>query len=754
MSRSGAEVTAVEQLVDLVAADCPVSHVARLPARPGVVGTPEAPIDTDLLHRLGVDHLWSHQAAAVDRIRAGRSVVLTSGTGSGKSLSYQIPVVEAVLNGPTPRTSLMLFPTKALARDQLTTFAHLGIHEIAAMAYDGDTSREHRTMARRRANVLLTNPEMLHNGILSDHRRWGPFLSRLGYVVVDELHLLRGVFGTNVAHLLRRLRRLAAHHGADPRFIFCSASLGDAAALASALCGLEVEAITTDGAPRGERTFVLCDPHQADRPPPTWRAAAAVTGGLVEAGQQTLAFARSRKLVELMAGAIGFRVGDEQSIRAYRGGYLSEERRNIEAGLVSGALRAVAATSALELGVDIGGLDATVLAGFPGTISSMWQQAGRSGRQGRPGLSVLVAGDDQLDRWYVRHPEQLLDRDPEPAVINPANEHILLPHLRCAAHELPLEHRDEDLWPALDDGVRALARKDSIWIRHRVDSPMAVWATGERPHHRVGLRSSGGGQIRITDRGLLVGTVDAGRACRDVHPGALYLHLGQPYRVTDLDLDRREAQVERDEGDLTTQPRSETSLRVLEVDQRRGLGPIRAGIGTVEVERRVVGFVERDAHTGAPLEHHELQLPAHHLITRAVWFECKTVIGLLDATAVRGSLHALEHAAIGLLPLFTICDRWDVGGVSTAHDADLGGPAIVIYDAYAGGVGIAELAYERAEALLAATAGVIASCDCSKGCPSCVQSPKCGNGNDPLDKQGALRLLDRVLSGRAERTAS
>ncbi len=755
MSGFGTDRGSDEALIELIDGRCPVTHTATLPARPGVIGTPSRPVAADLLGRLGVDHLWSHQATALDRIRDGASVVLTSGTGSGKSLSYQIPVVEAVLEGPSPHTSLLLFPTKALAHDQLTTLATLGIDEVTATTYDGDSSREHRAWARRRANVLLTNPEMLHSGILANHRRWAPFLARLRFIVVDELHLLRGVFGTNVAHLLRRLRRIARHHGADPQFVFCSASLGHPARLASQLCGVDVHPITTDGAPRGERTFVLCDPFRARHTTPTWRAAASVTAGLVDAGQQSLAFARSRKLVELMAGAIRSQVADPDGICSYRGGYLADERREIETALGLGHLRAVTATSALELGVDVGGLDATVLAGFPGTISSMWQQAGRSGRQGRAGISVLVAGDDQLDRWYVRHPDQLLDRDPEPAVINPENQQILLPHLRCAAQELPLEHGDEALWPTLDDGVRTLAREDSVWIRRRAESPMAVWATGRRPQHRVGLRSEGAGQIRITDQGALVGTVDAGRAARDVHPGALYLHRGQAYRVVDLDLSSREAQVEPDDGARSTQPRSETTLRVLEVDARRPLGPITVGIGTVEVERRVVGYTERDAQTGEPIGHHALELPAHHLVTRGVWLEClPTVTADVEDAALPGALHALEHAAIGLLPLFTICDRWDVGGVSTAHLADLGCAAVVIYDAYAGGVGIAELAYHEAEALLAATVGVIGSCDCEDGCPSCVQSPKCGNGNDPLDKDGALLLLDRILAADHRRSAS
>ncbi len=755
MIRTGTDDGSDQALIELIDRRCTVAHTATLPARPGVVGTPARPVSTDLLRRLGVDHLWSHQAAALDRIRDGESVVLTSGTGSGKSLAYQIPVVEAVVEGPSPHTSLLLFPTKALAHDQLTTLATLGIDEVTATTYDGDSSREHRAWARRRANVLLTNPEMLHSGILANHRRWSPFLARLRYVVVDELHLLRGVFGTNVAHLLRRLRRIAAHHGAEPQFVFCSASLGQPAQLASDLSGLDVGAITTDGAPRGRRTFVLCDPLQDRQTTATWRAAASVTAALVDAGQQSLAFARSRKLVELMAAAIRSQVDDPRGVCSYRSGYLADERREIETALGEGHLRAVTATSALELGIDVGGLDATILAGFPGTISSLWQQAGRSGRQGRSGISVLVAGDDQLDRWYVRHPDQLLDRSPEPAVINPGNQQILLPHLRCAAQELPLEYRDEALWPTLDDGVRSLTREDSVWIRRRSESPLAVWSTGRHPQHRVGLRSAGGGQIRITDQGVLIGTVDAGRAARDVHPGAVYLHRGHSYRVIDLDLAGREAQVVLEAGDRSTQPRSETTLRVLEVDARRPVGPIRVGIGTVEVERRVVGYTERDARTGEPLDHHALELPAHHLVTRGVWLECSPAITAdVEDGTLPGALHALEHAAIGLLPLFTICDRWDVGGVSTAHLADLGCAAVVIYDAYAGGVGIAELAYQEAEALLAATVGVIGACDCEDGCPSCVQSPKCGNGNDPLDKDGALVLLDRILAAGHRRSAS
>jgi DEAD/DEAH box helicase domain-containing protein len=603
--------------------------------------------------------------------------------------------------------------------------------------------------------VVLTNPEMLHHGILPHHERWATFLMRLQYVVVDELHVLRGVFGTHVAHLLRRLRRLCAHYGSSPTFIFSSATLGEPGRLASALCGLDVDEVTDDGSPRGARVFALWNP-KLGRGGSGTRETAHVVADLVRAGHRTIAFCRSRKGTELVAAEVQRRLPHPlaDQVRPYRGGYLAAERREIEGELFGGELRAVVATTALELGIDVGGLDACVLDGFPGTIASMWQQAGRAGRHGDDAIVVLVAGDDQLDQWLMRHPEEVFCRPPEPAVINPANPNVLAAHLACAAYERPLAHLDSRWWPeGLDDGVRDLVVDDRLKVRVRgrgaAAEPLAVWAGRGWPSDGVGLRSSAHHEVRIAlADGTLVGTVDPGRACRQVHPGAVYLHRGQSYRVDQLDLDDGAAIVEPADGSEWTQPRAVTDITILDEERCRDVGRSRLALGRVEVRSQVVGYRRFDTATGELLGLHELFLPASELVTRAFWYTVEREVlaaAGVGAARVPGTLHAVEHAAIGLLPLFTICDRWDVGGVSTALQAETGLPTIVIYDGYPGGAGIAELGYDRADHHLAATLEVIEACPCDDGCPSCVQSPKCGNGNEPLDKAGAVALLRALL---------
>jgi DEAD/DEAH box helicase domain-containing protein len=440
-------------------------------------------------------------------------------------------------------------------------------------------------------------------------------------------------------------------------------------------------------------------------------------------------------------------------VRPYRGGYLTRERREIELELFDGDLRGVVATNALELGIDIGGLDACVLNGFPGTIASMWQQAGRAGREAQASIATLVAGDDQLDQWLMAHPTEVFTRPPEPAVINPANRFVLLPHLACAAYELPLRHGDERWWPdLLDDGVRELVIGDRLRLRPGLDSPehaVAVWAARGWPARGVGLRSGADDEFRIAlDDGSIVGTVEQSRAFRLVHPGAVYLHQGQSFRVRELDLDDQAAYVEPFDGSEYTQPRVDTDISLLGTDDERIVGRSTLGLGGVRVRSRVTGYKRYDTFTGELLSVEELFLPHTELETRAFWY----VVGLdvlrdaqVSPAAVPGTLHAVEHAAIGILPLFTICDRWDVGGVSTPMLDETGQPTIVIYDGYPGGAGVAELGFEAAGEHLAATLDVMASCRCTAGCPSCVQSPKCGNGNEPLDKTGAISLLRTLL---------
>ena len=750
-----------------------LAHVHRMPARPARLAAADRPIAEPLVSRIPHRQLWSHQARALDLVRNGTSVALATGTASGKSLCYQVPAAEAALDGGTV---LMVFPTKALAQDQLQSFAAWDVPGVVPATYDGDCTPEERTWVRAKANVLLTNPEMLHQGILPNHGRWAPFLHRLRLVVVDELHVLRGIFGTHTAQVLRRLRRLAQHYGADPTFVFTSATIGDPAGLASELCGLPVEAVTADGAPSGERTVALWNPESAvarpDDDPPAGAAhldrrwsvhgeAALVASRLIDAGLRTLVFCRSRRSTELVAADVRRMVQPQHAsaVRSYRAGYLAAERRDIETELFGGRLRGVVATNALELGVDIGGLDAVVLCGYPGTIASFWQQVGRGGRSRQPSLAVMVAGQDQLDQWMVRHPDELFGRTPEPAVINPDNPYVYVPHLGCAAHESPLTSGDEALWPdQLDDGVRRLVLEDRVSVRWRKGRRVAVWSGRGLPAPTIGIRSASRGEVRIRDhRDDVIGTVDQARAYEVVHPGAVYLHQGRAWRVVDLDMAARNALVEPASGDAYTQTRSETSIRVLETSRSKSVGASTLTLGSVEVTSQVVGFQTRSTLTHEVLDRTPLDLPASHLMTRAVWYVFPDdVVARAGVTAadLPGALHAAEHAAIGILPLFTICDRWDVGGVSTAHLSDTGGPTVFIHDAHPGGAGIAELAFDASDRHLVATLDVLATCRCIDGCPSCVQSPKCGNGNEPLDKDAAARLVRTTLATPAAATPS
>jgi DEAD/DEAH box helicase domain-containing protein len=782
-------ITTAEDLEAFLAeltADPRLVHVERIPQRPARFAELARPLPDAVRDRLAIEGFWTHQAQAIDLVRGGTSVAVATGTASGKSLCYQAPIAEAIVEGLRPATALLLFPTKALAQDQLRALTQLEVPKLVAATYDGDCSTEERTWVRTHANVVLTNPEMLHHGILPNHARWATTIMRLRYVVVDELHLLRGIFGSHVAHLLRRFRRICHHYGSDPTFIFSSATIGEPGRLASELTGLDVVEVTDDGSPRGERLFALWNPSaeqaadlvidhgpngaavadgERDLPVTAKRASAnhetaTLVARLERRGHRSIAFCRSRKGAEVVAAHTARHLPTDLAdlVRPYRAGYLTAERREIEADLFEGRLRGVIATTALELGVDIGGLDACVLNGFPGTIASMWQQAGRAGRAAQQSLAVLVAGDDQLDHWYMRHPDQVFSRPPEGAVISLSNPYVALPHLACAAYESPLTHADERYWPGLlDDAVRHLVLDDRLRLRPRGRGsrrePTAVWAGGGWPSGGIGLRGSSTDLVHIVlADGTLVGTVDLDRAGQLVHPGAIYLHRGRSYRVASLDLDQHLAIVEPHDASEYTQPRTETDIAILATDRERVVGASRLALGSVRVSSRVVGYRRIDTFSGTLVANQELHLPPTELTTRAFWYVIEPE--LLDAAGLApndwpGALHAAEHAAIGLLPLFTICDRWDVGGVSTARQIDTGRPTIVIYDAYEGGAGIAELGYEAADRHLRATLEVIESCPCEDGCPSCVQSPKCGNGNEPLDKGGAAALLRAILADRA-----
>lgn len=710
-------------LIDQLAEDGRLAHVEHQPSRPARYATAIAPISAGVANALGDERLFTHQAEAIDLIRANHSVVIATGTASGKSRCYQIPIAEAASRPGDMGTALMLFPTKALAQDQLRALHGLKFPQVVAGTYDGDSSPEQRSWVRSTANVVLTNPEMVHAAILPGHARWSTFLSRLDHVVIDELHVLRGVFGTHVSHVLRRLRRLCHHYGSDPTFIFTSATIGAPGELATELCGVPVTEVTNDGSPRGERTIVMLNPPIVDEVQGIRTSAnaeaASVAAELIKRDHRTIVFCRSRRGAELVTGDISRRLPTDQrdSVRAYRAGYLANERRTIEHELFDGTLNGVVATSALELGIDVGGLEACVLNGFPGTVASMWQQMGRAGRGHESSTAVLVAGDDQLDQWIMEHPAELLERPPEKAVINPENPFVLGPHLACAAFEKPLAPNYDQYWgDALDDGVRDLVRDDRLVLKPGNGHRLGVYAGRDRPSRAIGLRSASSREVQIvrTD-GSLVGTVDESRSHSAVHTGAIYLHQGRPYRVQSLDLDDLVATVEDFDGSEYTQARTKVDISVSSIDATAPVGScgVEVCVGAVDVTSQVTGYQRREVRSRRILANETLELPPSTLATRSFWFSVPVPVieqAGLDASAVPGTLHAAEHAAIGMLPLFTICDRWDVGGVSTPWHAGAGGPAIFIYDAHPGGAGIAELGFEQHLSLLSSTLDAMSNC--------------------------------------------
>jgi DEAD/DEAH box helicase domain-containing protein len=726
-----------------------------LAAREAQFGELTKPLHPDVTARLesrGIDRLFTHQAAAIDRLRAGTSVVVATGTASGKSLCYQLPIVDSVVTGELD-TALLIYPTKALAQDQLRALRSWLVPGLRAVTYDGDTATDDRAWARKNANVVLTNPEMLHMGILPSHKRWATFLMRLRYVVVDELHTLRGIFGSQVAHVLRRLQRLCEHYEATPTFCFASATIGNPGELATALCGHPVQAITDDGSPRAERVLgcwqrPLLDEHSGARGSANVETAN-LLARFVRSGHQTLAFTRSRRSAELVAQRARYRLEDAESglgsrVAAYRAGYLAEERREIERDLSSGRLLGIAATNALELGIDVGGLDAVILNGFPGTLASMWQQAGRAGRTGRRSAAVLVAGDDQLDQWYAAHPRELTHRQPERAVVNPQNPFVLRAQVACAAHELPLAPED-DRWfgDGLDDAVRDLVLADAL----RPRGGRMYWCGERPPAPEVGLRTGSSIEYRLVDRddARTIGTVDDARVFSVAHAGAVYLHQGRQYRVDELDIRDHVAFLsEYEDADEYTQPRTETDIAIVTEDRQAVLGETVVHLGAVEVTNQVIAYQRKQISNNTVIEVCELDLPERSLVTRACWYtvgiDAVETAGIEPAQLI-GTVHAAEHGLIGMLPLFTICDRWDVGGVSMALHPQTGEPTIFVYDGYPGGAGIAELAFDAAPRHAQATLDLLAACPCDDGCPSCVQSPKCGNWNEYLDKGGAITLL-------------
>ncbi|RFU88349.1 DEAD/DEAH box helicase [Streptomyces triticagri] len=753
-----------------------ITHTEHLPPRAGRHAVWPHRIRSEVVAAVqaaGIADPWAHQAQAAEHALDGRSVVVATGTASGKSLAYLVPVLSALLDGSEAAngrgaTALYLAPTKALAADQRRSVQELAGplgKAVRPAVHDGDTPFEEREWVRQYANYVLTNPDMLHRGILPSHPRWSSFLRALRYVVIDECHTYRGVFGSHVAQVLRRLRRLCARYGSDPVFLLASATAAEPAAAAGRLTGLPVEEVADDASPRGELVFALWEPPltelHGEQGAPVRRTATAETADLLTdltlQGVRSVAFVRSRRGAELISVIAKERLAEiDRSltgrVAAYRGGYLPQERRALERALHSGELLGLAATTALELGIDVSGLDAVVIAGYPGTRASLWQQAGRAGRTGEGALAVLVARDDPLDTYLVHHPEAIFRRPVEATVLDPGNPYVLAPHLCAAAAELPLTENDLSLFgpgaaevlPQLE-AAKLLRRRATAWH----------WTRRERAADLTDIRGQGGPPVQVVEAGTgrLLGTVDAAASHAAVHEGAVHLHQGRTYLVEELDLEDSVALVKEANPPYSTTARDTTSISVLETEVTVPWGEGQLHYGSVEVTSQVVSFLRRRLITGEVLGESKLDLPPRTLRTRAVWWTVTQ--DQLDAARIGpeilgGALHAAEHASIGILPLFATCDRWDIGGVSVPLHPDTLLPTVFVHDGEPGGAGFAEQAFRTAREWLTATREAIASCECEAGCPSCIQSPKCGNGNEPLHKRGAVRLLTELLKGAPE----
>jgi DEAD/DEAH box helicase domain-containing protein len=726
-----------------------LAHLTTEPAR----AARTAPLPDDLDPRVrealaaaGITELFTHQAEAWEAAVRGEHLIVTTGTASGKTLAFNLPVLDALARDPKHR-ALYLYPTKALAQDQIRALTGLKPPRAKPAIYDGDTPSDQRWQVRKWANLILTNPDMLHLGMLPHHDRWGDVLSNLRYVVVDEAHVYRGVFGSHVANVLRRLRRLARVYGADPQFLLASATVANPGELAHRLLGVEATVVERDAAPKAERTIALWNPPLTDEElglrASALGEASRLMAALVERGIRTLCFAKSRKAAELVHRFTAQRLGDSTRLSPYRAGYTPAQRREIERRLVEGELLGVSATNALELGIDVGLLDCVICVGFPGTVSSLRQQWGRAGRTGH-GLAVLVASEDALDQFFMREPDTLLDRRVEAAILDHANPRVLDGHVRAAAFEAPLDDADAETL-----GAAALERAALLpELRHTPSG--YVWAGRDYPAGRFGLRSATPDPFTVVDAstGALLGLVERERAYSTVHSGAVYLHLGESYRVLELDLEGRAALVEPFAGDEYTQAKKDTMTAILETARAEPRLGVELSFGAVTVTEQVVAYQRKRIQDGETLETVPLDLPQTEFETEAVWFspEPWMLEGLEEMPRLLGSLHAAEHSLIALLPLWAMCDRWDIGGLSTNVHFQTGRSTIFVYDGHAGGVGITERGFDAFEGWSADTAKMLDGCPCDHGCPSCVQSPKCGNLNEPLDKAGALTLLQRMLS--------
>ena len=763
-----------------------IVHVEKIPPRQASSGRLETDLNPALqsaMESKGVWPLYSHQAEAINALKGGDNVIVATPAASGKSLCYHLPVLDSLLADRTTR-AMCIYPTKALAQDQLKGLRELGEglsqaqgSPLQAAIFDGDTPFEERPSIKRSTQILLTNPDMLHLGILPNHRTWSRLLQGIRFVVLDESHVYRGIFGSHVANVLRRLRRICRIYGSSPQFILCSATIANPGELAHKLTGLSFKVIDRDGAPYGGKQFAFWNPPivaetfspqmsdrvsgqpdlQEDRSAAQGKRtrrsanteAATLFSNLVSLDIRTITFVRTRRVAELVYLYARRQLEEKhpglaRRISPYRASYLPEDRRQIERALFQGELMGVATTNALELGIDVGSLDATVITGYPGSIASTWQQAGRSGRRGEESLSILVGEDNPLDQYLMNHPQAFFGRTVENALISPENPHVIQPHLLCAAYESPLTPQDEGLFgPSFTEHLEGLEERGLLRNSER---KWYITTAVSYPAETVNIRSTSPHNylVVVEDSGVILETVEEASAFHQLHPGAVYLHQGEPYLVNRLDLGSRTAYVGPSDGVYYTQTKDVTDIRILGVRRSKMAEGVKVYLGDVEVTNHVLGFKKSKPFTEEVIGEEYLDLPPRRFNTVALWFDIPQQVldGIRKARSdLAGGLHAAEHAAIGVLPLFALCDRNDIGGVSTPLHPDTGKPQVFVYDGHPGGIGIAERGYQIIEELWSTTLQAVSQCPCGDGCPGCIQSPKCGNNNHPLDKQVATAML-------------
>lgn len=711
------------------------------------------------LLKKGIENLFLHQAEGIEEIRKGNNLGVFTPAASGKTLIYNIPILEEIEKNPDSK-ALYFFPTKALSQDQLRALEEFAdcckIRSIKASIYDGDTTASQRSKIKKNLpSIIITNPDMLHLGILSYHSGWINLFKNLKYIVVDEVHSYTGIFGSHVSHVMRRLIRICNYYGAKPQFIVLSATMSNPEAFISKLIPAEFKFITKSFAPRASKYFVLWNPVSSPYTEATYILKLAI-----QRGYKTIAFTKARKITELMSEWLKVEVPElAGKIASYRAGYLPEERRNIEQKLFNNEILGVISTSALEVGIDIGGLDICILVGYPGTVMSTWQRSGRAGRGKKDSITIFIGLNDALDQYFMKHPKSFFKLNYETAIIDEENNKVLKSHLLCAAHEIPISISDEDLFPKkMKDTLIELEKEGMIWAKMPFDelkenkpedSHQVEWISRvKNPSRFVSIRSTGERYVIMEDStGKIKGEIDSPRVFADCHPCAIYLHNGIQHEVLELDTASKTVRVREVSADYYTESKRNETIEIIDTIHSKPLGKATIHYGTIRVTEQVVGYAKKRVVDQKIIDDSHLDLPAFPYETTGLWIEFGKIPRGQFLFDIEGGLHATEHAIVAVFPLFAMCDREDIGGLSTLNHEQLGKAVIFIYDGHPGGMGLSCRAYEIIDKLMDFAHELIVDCKCDEGCPSCIQLPKCGNGNKPLDKQAAIHIINILKGG-------